>query len=67
VRLIADVEHDHAAIEIAHVHAVGPLGIDIGVVRAEAAVAAAGMALQRALIVAALLPRQPPAADLARL
>jgi len=67
VRLVGDVEDDHAAVDIAHVDPVRPLGIDVGVVRAEAAVVALGVAFQWPLVVADLLPGQPPAADLGRL
>ena len=68
VRLVGDVEDDHAAVDIAHVHAVRPLRVDVGVVRAEAGVEAGpGMARRRRDVVAFLRAGQPPAADLDRL
>jgi hypothetical protein len=47
--------------------AVRPLGIDVGVVRAEAGVGTLRVALGRRLAVALAGPGQPPAADLDRL
>ena len=68
MRLVGDVEDDHAAVDIAHVHAVGPLRIDVGVVRPVAGVdAGAGVARRRRDIVALVGAGQPPAADLDRL
>ena len=55
------------AVDIAEIGAVGPLGIDVGVVRAEAGVGTLRMALRRRLAVALLRAGQPPAADLDRL
>ena len=67
VRLVGDVEDDHAAVDIAHVHAVRPLGINVGIVRPEAGVLVALMTRRRRHIVARRRAGQPPAADLDRL
>src|ERR1051325_9266665 len=65
-RLVGDVERDQAAIDIPHVHAVWPLGIDVGVVRPETAVEL-GMAYRRRDVIALLRAGQPPPTDLDRL
>ena len=63
LRLVGDVHDEHAAVDVSEIKPVGPLLVDIGVVRAMALVEL--VARQRRL--AFLGARHPPAADLDRL
>src|SRR6202048_2629380 len=67
MRHVGNVEDDQPAVDIAEIGAVRPLGIDVGVVRAEAGVGTLRVALGGRLAVALAGPGQPPAADLDRL
>ena len=65
-RLVGDVEDDDAAIDIGRVGAVGPLGVDVDVVRTEAGIELL-MPHWRGHVVALPGARQPPASHLLRL
>ncbi len=65
LRLVRDVHHVHAAVEVAQIHAVGPLRIDVAVVRAVALVER--VARRRRDVVALARAGEPPAADFLRL
>src|SRR5215470_3528649 len=62
-RLVRDVEDPGAAIDHPYISAIGPLGIDVGVVGADAGVEAR-VAPRRQRLVALARARDPPAAEL---
>ena len=68
MRLVGNVHHEHAGIEIGEIEPVGTLRVDVGVVRAVALVERRSLvARRRRLVVALARAGQPPAADLDRL
>ena len=66
MRLVGDVEDDDAAIDIGRIGAVGPLGVDVDVMRAEAGIELL-MPHRRGHVVALPGAGQPPASHLLRL
>src|SRR6266446_8472807 len=66
MRLVSDVEDDDATIDIGRIGAVGPLGVDVNVMRAEAGIEPL-MTHGRGHVVALPGARQPPASYLLRL